>query len=82
MGVVGSQDALAVIQAPLEQGNGLAESARGLVGVGEAVARGEGVGVVRPQDALAIGQVPLVQVDGLVESARGPVGVGEAVARG
>ena len=80
--MVGSQDALAVGQGPLVQGDGLLESARGLVGAGEFVARGQGVGVVGSQDALAVGQGPLVQVNGLLESARGPVGAGEVTPRG
>jgi len=46
--------------------------ARRLIGVGEVVARGEGVGVVGPQDAQGLGQVPLVQGNGLLKPARGP----------
>ena len=80
--MVWAQDALTIGQNLLEQGNSLFESTRGLVGVGEVVARGQGVGVVGSQDALTIGQGLLEQVDGLVESARGLVGVGEVVARG
>ena len=49
MGVVGSQDAQAVGQGLLEQVDGLVESARGPVGGGEVVARGQGAGVVGAQ---------------------------------
>ena len=38
MGVVGSQDAGAVLEGLLEQGDGLIEPASGLVGAGEVVA--------------------------------------------
>ena len=54
--MVGSQDALTIGQGLPVQTGGLAEPARGLVGVGEVVARGQGVGVVWTQDALTIGQ--------------------------
>ena len=47
--MVGAQDAGAVVEGLLEQGDGLVESAGGLVGVGEVVACGEGVGVVGAQ---------------------------------
>ena len=47
--MVGSQDALAVGQVPLEQGDGLFEPSRGQVGGGEVAPRDQGVGVVRPQ---------------------------------
>ena len=43
-----------------------------LVGVGEVVARGQGVGVVGAEDPLAIGEGALVQGDGLVQVARPP----------
>ena len=46
VGVVGSQYALTVGQSPFEQGDGLVEPARGLVGVGEIAPEDEGVGVV------------------------------------
>ena len=49
MGVVGSQDTLTVGQGPLEQVDGLVESARSLVGGGEVVACGQGAGVVGSQ---------------------------------
>ena len=49
MRVVGSQDALAVGQGPLEQEDGLLKSVRSLVGGGEAATCGQGVGVVRSQ---------------------------------
>ena len=57
--MVGAQGAFAVGQVPLVQRNGLFESARVLVGAGEVVAGGEGVGVVGAQGAFAVGQVPL-----------------------
>ena len=53
----------------LVQGDRLIEAARVLVGVGEAVARGQGVGVVRALDAFAGGQILLVQGDRLIEAA-------------
>ena len=80
--MVGAQDALAVFQVPLEQGNGLIESSRGPVGESEVVARGEGVGVVGAQDALVGGQGPFEQGNGLVESARGLVDTSEVDLRG
>ena len=56
MRVVWAQDALTVDQSSLEQGDGIVEPAHRPVGVGEVVARGQGVGVVWAQDALTIGQ--------------------------
>ena len=76
------QNAFAIGQVLLVQGDGLLESTRGLVGEGEVISRGQGVGVVGPQDAQTVGQVLLVQIDGLLESARGPVSVGEVISRG
>ena len=55
--MVGAQDALAVGQGLLVQGDRLGGAARRLVGDGEVVARGQGVWVVRAQDALA-GRLP------------------------
>ena len=46
VGVVGPQDAQGLGQVLLVQVDGLVEPARSPVGVGEVVARGEGVGVV------------------------------------
>ena len=81
MGVVGPQDAFAVGQGLLEQVDGLVEPARGPVGEGEVVARGQGVGVVGSQslgeEVHGVGQgqgglrVP--------ELRRMPQGVGEGV---
>ena len=62
------------------QGDRLAQSARRLVGLGEVVARGQGVGVVRAEQPLAIGEVALVQGDRLAQPARRLVGLGEVVA--
>ena len=64
------------------QGDGLAEVAGGLVGAGEVVAGGQGVGVVGAQDAQAVGEVLLVQGDGLAEVAGRFVGAGEVVSGG
>jgi len=77
--VVGSQGAGEVGEVLLEQGDGFVESARVLVGVGEVVACGQGVGVVGAEDADAVLEGLLVQGDGLVELARVLVGVGEVV---
>ena len=60
-------------------GDGLVEPARFLVGVGEVVACGQGVGVVGSQDAGVVGEGLLVLGDGLVEPARSLVGAGEVV---
>jgi hypothetical protein len=53
---------LAVIRIAGAQGLSLA-AARGLIGVGEGAARGQGVAVVRAQDPLPSGQGLLVQGD-------------------
>ena len=78
--MVGAQEVLEVLEVLLVQGDGLVESACLLVGVGEVVARDEGVGVVGAQDTGAFFEVLFVQGDGLVESACLLVGVGEVVA--
>ena len=80
--MVGAQDAQAVGEGLLVQGNGLAEAAGGLVSVCEVVAGGQGVGVVGAQDAQAVGEGLLVQGDGLAEAAGRFVGAGEVVAGG
>ena len=77
---MGSQDAGAVFEVLLVLGDGIVEPARGLVGVGEVVACGEGVGVVGSQDAGAVLEGLLVQGDGLIEPAGILVGAGEVVA--
>ena len=46
MGVLGAQDAGAVVEVLFVQGDGLVEPAGVLVGAGEVVACGQGVGVV------------------------------------
>ena len=76
----GAQDAGEVGEVPLEQGDGLVESAGCLVGIGEVAARGEGVKVVGTREAGEVGEVLLEQTDGFVEPARFPVGAGEIVA--
>ena len=63
--MVGAEDPLAVGQGLLVQGDRLGGPARRLVGVGEVVPRGQGVGVVGAEDPLAVGQGPLVQGDRL-----------------
>ena len=80
--MVGAQDAQAVGEGLLVQGDGLVEAAGRFVGVCEVVAGGQGVGVVGAQDAQAVGEGLFVQGDGLVEAAGGPVGAGEVVAGG
>ena len=80
--MVGAQDAQAVGEGLLVQGDGLVEAAGGLVGDGEVVAGGQGVGVVGAQDALTVGEGLLVQGNGLVEAAGRFVGVCEVVAGG
>ena len=47
--MVGSQDASAVFEGLLVQGDGLVEPARCLVGAGEVVACGQGAGVIGAQ---------------------------------
>ena len=59
VGVARIQDAHGLGQVLLVQVDGRVESARGLVGVGEVVARGQGVEVVGSQDTLAVDQGPL-----------------------
>ena len=76
----GAQDAGEVGEVPLEQGDGLVESAGGLVGAGEVAARGEGVKVVGTRETGEVGEVLLEQTDSFVEPARFPVGAGEMVA--
>ena len=78
--MVGAQDAGAVFEVLLVQGDGVVESARVLVGAGEVVSCLEGVGVVGAQEAFEVLEVLLVQGDGVVESACVLVGVGEVVA--
>ena len=75
--MVGAQDAGAVFEVLLVQGDGFVEPARVVVGAGEVVACGEGVGVVGAQDAGAVFEVLLVQGDGLVESAGCLIGASE-----
>ena len=78
--MLGAQDSGGLFEIMFVQGNGFIESSRVPVGVGEVVARGEGVGVVGAQDAGAVFEVLLVQGDGLIEPARSLVGAGEVVA--
>ena len=78
--MVGSQDARAVFEVLLKQGDSFVKPACCLVGAAEVVAYGEGVGVVESQGAYAVEQVLLVEGDGFVDPARVVVGVGEVVA--
>ena len=78
--MVGAQDAGAVFEGLLEQGDGLLEPARVLVGAGEVAACDEGVGVVGSQDAGAVFEGLLEQGDGLIEPAGILIGAGEVVA--
>ena len=71
-----------VRQGPLIQGDGPLQVADRPVGVGEAIARGQGVGVVRAQHPFAVDQVALVQGDRLAQVTTCPVGAGKIVAQG
>lgn len=64
----------------LEEWDGVVESARSLVGAGEVIAAGEGVGVVGAEELLSAGEGFLEEGDGVVESARSLVSEGEIVA--
>jgi hypothetical protein len=64
------------------QACGLGRPAGVLVGGGEVVAGGQGVGVGLTQNLLTVGQGPLEQRDGLGQPAGGPVGGGQVVAGG
>ena len=68
--MVGAQEAQAVVKVLLEEGDGLVESARRLVGVCEVVAGGECVGVVLSQDAHPVGEYLLVPADRFAQAAR------------
>ena len=78
--MVGSQEAGAVFEGLLEEGDGLLEPAGCLVGAGEVAACDEGVGVVGSQEAGAVFEGLLIQGDGLIEPAGIPVGAGKVVA--
>ena len=62
--MVGAEDAARVGEGLLVQRDGPVEVAGRLVGVGEVVAGGQGVGVVGAEDPLAVGEGLLVQRDG------------------
>ena len=53
--MVGAQHPLAGGEGLLVQGEGVGGAARGLIGAGEVVPRGQGVGVIGAQDPLAAG---------------------------
>ena len=63
--MVGAQHPLQVGQVLLMQGDRLGRPARRPVGVGEVMARGQGVGVVGAQHPLLFGQQRLRDQDGL-----------------
>ena len=63
-----------------EEWDGVVESARSIVGGGEVVAAGEGVGVVGAEDLDLGCEGFFEEWDGVVESARILVGEGEVVA--
>ncbi|GLW73645.1 hypothetical protein Kpho02_59440 [Kitasatospora phosalacinea] len=67
--MVRAQDAFAVSEGPLKQGDGTFEVAGRLVGVGEVVARRQRGGVVGAEDAFVVGEVAFVQGDGALTSA-------------
>ena len=58
--MVGAQDPLAVGEGPLVQRDGLVQAPRRLIGAGEVVAGGQGIGVVGAQDPLGVGEGALV----------------------
>ena len=71
--MVFAQDADAVGEHLLEQGNGLGETACLLVYASEVVARGECAGMVFAQDDDAVGDELLVHTDGLAKAPCGRV---------
>ena len=77
-----AQELLAVGEGALEQGDGLIQPPGVLVGAGEVVAGGQGVGVGLAQELLAVGEGALEQGDGLIQSPGVLVGAGQVVARG
>ena len=79
--MVGPQNAFAVSEVLLEQGNGVVESFRQFVGVGKIVPRNQDVEVIRLQGSEPVGENLFEQVDGLAEPARIPVGAREVIAR-
>ena len=64
--MVGAEDPLAVGEGLLVQGDGPVQLPGRLVGAGEVVAGGQGVGVVGAEDPLPVGEGLLVQGDGAV----------------
>ena len=80
MGV--AEDPLAVGEGALEQRDGLVQPPGALIGDGEVVAGGQGVGVGVAEDPLAVGEGALQQRDGLVQPPGRPVGGSEVVAGG
>ena len=58
--MVGTQYAGEVVEVLLEEGDGLVESARILVGTGKVATRGEGIGVVGTQNVGEVLEVLLV----------------------
>ena len=80
--MVVSQEAHAVGEDLLVQGERFTQPARRLVGTCEVVAKGECVGVVVSQEAHAVGEHLLVQGDSLVQAPRRLVGTRQVVAGG
>ena len=64
------------------QRDSAAQVTRRLVGGGQVVADGQGVGVVVAEDPQPVGKGLLMQRDGAVQVTRGLVGVGEVAAGG
>ena len=75
--MVGPQDSGLVREGLLEQGDGVLDPACCLVGVGEVVACGQGVGVVWSQDAGAVSKGLFVQGDGVMDPACRLLGAGK-----
>ena len=65
-----------------EQINGLIESSRSLIYVGEIVARAQSIGIIGAQDAESIGETAFIQGDGPIEFTRLPVNTRKSVAGG
>ena len=78
--MVVAEDPLPVGEGLLEQRDGPAQVPRRVVGVGEVVAGGQGLGVVVAEDPLPVGEGLLAQRDGPAQVPRRPVGAGEVVA--
>ena len=77
---MGSQDAGAILEGLLVQGDGLVEPTCVPISVAEVVACGQGAGVVWSEDAGTVLEGLFVQEDAFVEPTCVPISVGEVVA--